>query len=501
MERAARLALACLALVAALVAAWRVPDLVPCVQDDGFIYFRIAENAAHGHGPVFNPGERVDAATSPAWTWLLALCVRLGVSPRIAAGILGSLAAVGAVVASGRWALELAGARSRGAIIAALIPSLLIALDIRFLLAALSGMETALAACTWALAGRALVRRCVQNLPATGVGWMVLVAILVRAEFVLFVLAIAAWALARRTHTLGALRHALLPALVGGGLYLLAHTLYFGDPLPNTFHAKSAADWAHVRIGLAWLTRAPLTYPWLAFAAAACCVPWRRVVLAPIGLGMAAYAAFLVTLGGDHFVFHRPMLHVLPLALAALGGTVGCLWNEGRAVARITSAVGLAALLGFAASRRIAPGAFQWVRHAAQLGAVLARGYPPETRLGLFAIGATGYASHRPVVDALGLADARIARATSHDDTPLTPSDIGHERGDPDALLARADVIVLFGAYAPVPFESLDEVRPGFRQHERFLIAARAAVARGAFQLRNIEFAPGAYWAVLERRS
>jgi hypothetical protein len=170
-------------------------------------------------------------------------------------------------------------------------------------------------------------------------------------------------------------------------------------------------------------------------------------------------------------------------------------------VARIVSSIVLAALVGFAASRRVAPGAFQWVRHAAQLGTAIARNYPPETRLGLFAIGATGYSSRMPVVDALGLADARLARAPRHADAPLLPSDIGHERGDPDALLARTDVIVLFGAYAPVRFESLDEIRPGFRQHERFLIAARAAVTRGAFQLRSIEFAPGAYWAVLERRS
>ncbi len=501
MERAPRLALACLALVAAIVAAWRVPDLVPCVQDDGFIYFRIAENAARGQGPVFNPGERVDAATSPVWMWLLALCARLGVSPRIAASVLGILAAMGAVVASGRWALELAGARSRGAILTALLPSLLIAFDIRFLMAALSGMETSLAAFAWALAGRALVRRCVQNLPATGAGWLVLVATLVRTEFVLFVLAIGAWALLRRMQTPRALLRVLLPALVGGGLYLLAHTLYFGDPLPNTFHAKSAADWAHVRIGLGWLAQAPLTYPWLPFAAAACCIPWQRAALAPIGLGMTAYAAFLVMLGGDHFVFHRPMLHFMPLALAALGGTVGCLWNEGRPAARIASVVVLAALLVFTASRRVAPGAFQWVRHASQLGHALGRNYPPATRLGLFAIGATGYTSRLPVVDALGLADERLARAPRRDDTPLLPSDIGHERGDPETLLAHSDVIVLFGAYAPIRFESLDEVRPGFHQHERFLQQARAAMARGTFQLRNIEFAPGAFWAVLERRS
>lgn len=500
MVRTSRLALACLALVASMAAIWRVPGLVPCVQDDGFIYFRIAENAAHGRGPVFNPGERVDAATSPAWLWLLVLGSRLGASPRLAATILGIVAALAAVVASGRWAMELAGADNRGTIMIAVVPAAILALDARFLLAALSGMETALAAFAWALAGRALIRRCVQQLPARGCGWIALCAILVRAEFVLFLLAVVAWALRRRTIAPRPLLGVLLPTIAGGGLYLIAHTLYYGDPLPNTFYAKSATDWAHARIGLSWLAGAVRTYPWLLLAALACILPWRRDVLAPIGIGMAAYAIFLVALGGDHFVFHRPMLHLMPLALAALGGAAGCLWKVGGRYARFAGAAVLAALLGFAASRPVPPGAFLWVRHAAQLGYTLARTYPPETRLGLFAIGATGYTSHRPVVDALGLADARIARS-SRGDAPLVAADIGHEHGDPDDLLARADVIVLFAAYAPVQFESLEEVRAGFHSHERFLARARDAVSRGTFRLRNIEFAPGAYWAVLERTS
>lgn len=35
--------------------------------DDGFIYFRVVDQVLAGNGPVFNPGERVEAFTSPAW--------------------------------------------------------------------------------------------------------------------------------------------------------------------------------------------------------------------------------------------------------------------------------------------------------------------------------------------------------------------------------------------------------------------------------------------------
>ena len=39
---------------------------------DGFIYLHIVQNILAGHGPVFNQGQRVEAFTSPAWTFLLA---------------------------------------------------------------------------------------------------------------------------------------------------------------------------------------------------------------------------------------------------------------------------------------------------------------------------------------------------------------------------------------------------------------------------------------------
>ncbi len=43
------------------------------VADDGFIDLHIDDNLLLGFGPVFNPGERVEAYTSPMWVALLAL--------------------------------------------------------------------------------------------------------------------------------------------------------------------------------------------------------------------------------------------------------------------------------------------------------------------------------------------------------------------------------------------------------------------------------------------
>jgi hypothetical protein len=41
------------------------------VDEGAFINFRILDQIFSGHGPVFNAGERVEAATSPLWLGVL----------------------------------------------------------------------------------------------------------------------------------------------------------------------------------------------------------------------------------------------------------------------------------------------------------------------------------------------------------------------------------------------------------------------------------------------
>jgi arabinofuranosyltransferase len=57
------LALALGLLAAVLRLAW--------LSDDAYITLRTVENLLDGHGPVWNPGERVQTYTHPAWFWLL----------------------------------------------------------------------------------------------------------------------------------------------------------------------------------------------------------------------------------------------------------------------------------------------------------------------------------------------------------------------------------------------------------------------------------------------
>lgn len=528
MNRTGALLIAGLAVVAALVAAARAPGLANSIQDDGFIYFRIAENAAAGNGPVFNPGERVDAATSPAWVWILAAAAALDVPLHVAAAALGLLAAVVSVLACGRWALELttvgapAGAgRDRTAQhglnghpphigVLAITGALALALDDRVLAYAFSGMETLLCAGVWLWATRALVRRWIQELQARGAGWWALAAALVRPEFVILASGVGLAAVVRarsRRASLWMIARTLTPALVGGVAYLGAHALYFGDPLPNTYYAKRALDWEHARIGFDYVVGFVGAYPWVALVPIALLARSIRPVVASVGLALLLFSAHVVRLGGDHFEFHRMFIHVLPICAALAGAGAACIVRDNpvggtkralRAARTITVTAAVVSMLLLSSRTHVSPDGFQWVQVAARLGAALANTYPPETRIGLFALGATGYTSRLPVIDALGIADRHVARQDLSSEH-VCHLDIGHERGDPEYVLARADVVVLFAAYSPVEFESLEEVRGGFYSHKKFVAAAKEALRSGRFVLRNIEFMPGAHWAVLER--
>ncbi len=52
-----------------------------CLFDDAMISMRYAANWADGHGLVWNPGDRVEGYTNPAWTAVMTCCHLLRLSP------------------------------------------------------------------------------------------------------------------------------------------------------------------------------------------------------------------------------------------------------------------------------------------------------------------------------------------------------------------------------------------------------------------------------------
>lgn len=291
------------------------------MSDDGYINLRIVHNVLHGHGPVFNVGERAEAATSPAWIAVLSLA-RIPLwfmDPAWVAVLVGiALASLGialAVLGARRWWSSLG--RQASIPLGVLV---LIALPAMWDFAS-SGFETGLCfawlgGCWWVT-----VRRLDGEPPALHRPFWAPVLIglgpLVRPDFAIFTLvfAISYTVASQRTR-----RGAVLGLAAGLALpvgYQIFRMGYFGMLVPNTALAKEAgrALWGRGRLYVdAYLDITLLLVPLVVIAAVVLIFAWRSrpslrhtiVALAPV-LGGLLHALYVMRVGGD-FIFARLLL-------------------------------------------------------------------------------------------------------------------------------------------------------------------------------------------------
>ncbi len=214
--------------------AWAIRDLY---MDDAYIGFQYLRSLMDGHGFVFFPGQPpVEGVTNIGWQIALAP-VALVVGAPVAAKVLGlalTLAALRLLAMVGTTACD-AEADGRRSAMVWLVPVLLLATSFDFLYFAFAGMETALLA-VLLLAMAVVARRSptAWALPALGAA-----ACLVHPEAILVLPVYVAISLAGG---LGDHRRLLAMLAALAALILVISGLrygYFGDVVPNTFHAKS----------------------------------------------------------------------------------------------------------------------------------------------------------------------------------------------------------------------------------------------------------------------
>jgi arabinofuranosyltransferase len=419
------------------------------VFDDAFISFRFVENFLHGHGLVWNLGERVEGYTNFLWVMLVAGASALtGVQPA-ETGLWASLL-VFPLNLLAVFVLERALARADAASCeppraTAFLPiaTLFLAVQDSFVTAGTSGLETGFAALL-VTAGTLSLVRAQTPLAWARTGLIFILATLTRPDHAIFY-ALASLVLALEQGLLlfreraaawpSAWRHVL--AFSAPALLVVLHTAFryafYGELVPNTYFVKAdAGSWFSQGFVYAasfylashlWLTL-PFALGWALW-------PTQDLVARRFKLFFLAsfvvYNAYVMKVGGD-FMFGRFYVTLLPLILIAAARAVFAL---GRLRVPLL-AYALVALL--AASARgvsiIAPGVVAWgicdehtlypvtrwhplaINHSNfRVGQTL-RGWRDaglHLRVATSGIGMVGYYSRMEVIDLMGLTDAYVA--------------------------------------------------------------------------------------------
>jgi hypothetical protein len=391
--------------------------------DDAYITFRAAVNLAHGDGPVFNVGERVESATSPLWVALLAVAERLGIGPVAASTPLLLAFAAGAAALAAVCALELGGP------LAAVIAGVALAALPSWSAWVCTGMEVPLAGFFITAATLAALRE-----RAGLAGMLLAAAALSRPEAIALLPAFLVALPRDRWPRFLAL--ALAPVL----LLTFARRAWFGQWVPNTYVAKrEGLGLAGLGRGLGYVGAFAVANLALVAAAGAALFRRRARLLALVCLCFGAAVAWD---GGDHFSLWRLMGPVLPVGCAILGVELAALPRKLVPVAAalaIAAAVALPPLLGLPSLREGLAGLTAEGLYAEQaLDAVQALWGLPPGRVAAVSIGIVGFVSGRNVLDMVGLANPHIAR------TPHLPGVApGHDHADVDYVLSQKPELVM----------------------------------------------------------
>jgi arabinofuranosyltransferase len=394
--------------------------------DDAYISFRAAMNLAHGFGPVFNPGERVESSTSPLWVAVLAAAERLGAGPLATWAPLSLLFAAAAAAFSALCAFELGGP------VAAVLATIALTLTPAFGAWICTGMEVPLAAFLITASAWAAIRQ-----RAIAAGLLLALAAMARPEAIVL-LPVLLLAVPRSSFS-RLIAAALLPTLA---LLLLRHA-FFGQWLPNTYVAKrGGAGLAGILRGLLYVGGFALGNVLL--VAAAVRGAFRRGPPRALAFACIVFAAAIAWDGGDHFPLDRLLSPIVPLACALLGFELGTLPRKA-----LPAAAGLALLVPLGISESLhthspfrGPRAmaglvdFTAKIHGVQEGLALL----PPGRVATVSIGIIGYESGRNILDLVGLAEPHIARSPHLEGVAQ-----GHDHSDVDYVLAQKPEFALFG--------------------------------------------------------
>jgi arabinofuranosyltransferase len=452
----------------------------PIVQaDDAFISYRYAVNLATGHGLVFNPGEYVEGFTNLLWTLLVAAGIRLGLEAPTGGLVLslvfGALTLVMVHLYTARFLPR------RFAWAAAAAPLVLLASN-SFVCWMSTGLETPLFLC---LSVAALLSFDMGRPLATAALCVLLFLTRPEGGVEAGVLLGATWIMAmmQGPYTVRRVAAASLPPLIFVAAVVLVtifRLAYYGDWVPNTFHAKvgQIPIWQGVLYVERFFDDGNLLL--LPGAALGIVLVARLRIPALFALITVAYT---IMVGGDVFSHGRFLLPIFPVLLAAAIAACALLIPRSIAAAGVLGllvpATALANLYNPVIDYRRLPFSsdyfdhphytfpYSYKRARAKIhyfivpdeqrvvddrAAAIQRARPGSRLIACVGIGKLAY--YHPeftILDMVGLTDRHIAESTKTlPDTLVIP---GHSRTDSDYVLSRQpDIIIL---------PDLSDLKPG----------------------------------------
>ncbi|HXT68223.1 MAG TPA: hypothetical protein VN700_00600 [Vicinamibacterales bacterium] len=279
------------------------------IEEDAFIYYRVAENIADGHGYVFNSsGERIEAGSSILWQAMLALVALLPVNIILASKIMGLAFGAGTLYSLHKLSLVLIRSGPLR-----LMPALLLAVSIPFYCWSQRGLETPLYVFAIVTLGMWLLHPRLKHF------WMLpaLAVILSRSEGVIVLLGLAGFfVVERRTWPRLARGLALVGVVIAASVVWRYY--YFHDLMPHAIYVKAQGG-SGVADSWAWLSRSGL---WLMAVVAAVGLASRLAWHPGLVIIASLEAPFIVWafVTGDGFKpYNRHLVPALPLFYVLLG--------------------------------------------------------------------------------------------------------------------------------------------------------------------------------------
>jgi len=420
--------------------------------DDAFITFRSVHNFALGRGLTFNPAQPpVESFSNPLLALVLVPFAALGAPLPWVARILGL-----AGVAAAAWSAERMAQRSGASELGRAVVLSSIVGSSALIYYAATGLETALLSGLLLLALERTTREGELDRVSTLL-WMAVALSRPEAPLVVILALISLHRPWTRASWSGIA--AIVASLV---LLELGRVAYFGDIVPNTFHAKTFGTADHdpasspllagPRYLLQFALACGLVLP-LGTSVATREARTHRAILGSLA-ALSGGVIFALYAGGDWMPMGRYLVPYVPLV--ALTGVLGIESLIARgSLTRPRLALGLAALASLLGSADAL--SELWLHQSEypyhvmsstdSLAAIDAMGthLSPGSRVVAFRIGALGDVGDYEVIDLLGLTDRRIAEIVSStpgyhpqrsrmgDAVPLLRTYVASQ--DPDAVL------------------------------------------------------------------